>query len=163
PAIPPHALVLLSRLRFPDRLSSFFRKQQPTAGNHSMRFQEFQRTRRAHLRRDHARDILLQRNIVDYRLSFSARNDPQRTPKYLALFALPMKADPDSHVSQREGTAEYIPRFQRDVRRKTMPSGRVGSPACISEHADQFDFYSGLSLHQTHRNVHSFAATSWTT
>src|SRR5262249_56832122 len=90
-------------------------------------------------------------------------NNPPPPPNSLPFFAPPMKADPDRLFIRRERTARYIPRFQCDVRRETMTSGRVGSPACISEHADQFDFYSLLSLHQTHRNVHSFAATSWTT
>jgi hypothetical protein len=100
-AIPANELVTIANgdITGPDTLRIKLGVAQPTAGNHGMRFQELNRTGRAHLRRNHARDVFLKRDIVDH-AEPAALDQPNAAAKHLAFLAFPMKADADRDVVQ---------------------------------------------------------------
>src|SRR5262245_7474978 len=125
-----------------------------------MRFQQFHRTSCAHLGRNHAHDILFQRNVVDNCQSATTTDDSQRATKYLALLPLPMKPDTDRDIIERERCISGVYGRQCNVGSEAMTPTGIRFTSGICEGANQFHFDSRPSFHQSHRNVHSFSATS---
>lgn len=74
--------------------------QEPAAGNHGMRFQQFKRGGGAHFRRNDAEQIFLDGKDVDGRKLVAFHDDAQRATKRLVLLALPVEIDTDGHVDK---------------------------------------------------------------
>src|SRR5438105_14871235 len=124
-----------------------------------MRLQEFQRARRAHLRRDHAGDVLLHWNIVNDREALGALENSQGSSKSLPLFSLPMKSDPDRDVVKSK-RRRVVCRRQRDLRYEPMPPSRVNRPRGVNESPTQLDFNGRPPFHHSDRYVHKCLAIS---
>jgi hypothetical protein len=127
-------------------------------------FQEFERTRRAHLRRDHACNVFLQRNVVDNDKAGATFDDSQGAAKNLAFLALPMETDPDRHVLQGKRRRRDVNRRQRHFTGELISAGVVSLPGGILKYTRQFYLDGGAPFHQSDRYVHgslsSIAATS---
>src|SRR5437868_3049393 len=98
------------------------RKPHPAARNHRVSFQQLERAGRAHFRRDHARHVFFERDVVNHGEARITLDDPQTATEHLPLFPLPMKADSDGHVIKRECARCGTFRYQRDFRSELMPA-----------------------------------------
>src|SRR5437867_5609940 len=126
---------------------------QPTARNHSVSLEQLDRAERAHFRRDHAGDVIFDRDIIDDRQTVPANNTDD-APEDLAFAPLPMKTDADRYVVEGEGGSAGLHRCEFDFGREVMAARRIGLALGVDERTAEFDIHGVALLHQAHRDIH---------
>ena len=118
-----------------------------------MGLQELERARRAHLRGDHARDVLLERHVVDDRQPRGAPQDAEGAAEDLPLLPLPVEADADRDVVEGEGRRRRVGGRERRLHLEAAPPGRDPDAGRVGELPEQLDLDRRETLHQADGDV----------